>query len=311
MSIDELLHKALYGKVKFKRNSTQNLRFVASKVANKRNIEVMLKITGHSKVGGSNSNLAAHIKYISRNEKLDIETEQGVTISGKKEINDWIEDWEEDILETRPRNSKKGNDAMHLVLSMPTGTDPEAVKKATRDFLKKNFPMHEYVFVLHTDADGGNPHTHTAIKTLGFDNSKLHPNRDDLQKWREGFAAEMQNQGVENAEATPRKIRGVIQPSKKQLIRRAEMMLEKESKAEPPPAPPEKYYLTEENKRAWQDVAAELDKQDSPTEKALSKDITAFVASIDEVRKTAEREKEKVEQPAQTVKKPKRDDFER
>jgi hypothetical protein len=74
MSIDDLLHKALYGKVKFKRNSTQTLRFIASKVANKRNIEVMLKITGHSKAGsggnlkaGRNSgNLAKHIDYISR-----------------------------------------------------------------------------------------------------------------------------------------------------------------------------------------------------------------------------------------------------
>lgn len=304
MNIDELLHKALYGKVKFKRNSTQNLRFIASKVANKRNIEVMLKITGHSKAGG-NGNLAAHVKYISRNEKLDIEDNQGVLISGKKEINEWVEEWEKDILETEPRYSKKGNDAMHLVLSMPSGIEPELVKNATRDFLKKNFPMNEYAFVLHTDADGGNPHTHTVIKTLGFDNSKLHPNREDLQKWREGFAAEMQNQGIENAEATPRKIRGVIKPSKKQLIRRAEMLLERESKDEEttPKKEIERYYLTAENKRAWLDVAAELNQQESVEDKALSKEITTFIASIDEVRQ---------EQRAETVKKPKkRDDFER
>ncbi len=47
-NIDDLLHEAIYGKVKWKRNSTQNLRFIAKKVVNKRNIEVMLKITGHS-----------------------------------------------------------------------------------------------------------------------------------------------------------------------------------------------------------------------------------------------------------------------
>lgn len=275
-NIDDLLHEALYGKVKWKRNSTQNLRSIASKVAKKRNIEVMLKITGYSKAGGENANLKAHIDYISRNEKLEIEDDNGMVFSGKRETKEFLKEWERDILDRKPRNSKNGNDTMHLVLSMPSGIDPEAVKNATRNFLKNNFYNHEYIFVLHTDADGGNPHTHSVIKTLGFDNSKLNPRKDDLQKWRESFAAEMQNQGVENAEATPRKTRGVIKKSEKKLIRRVELSVEKEFKIKP-----EKFYLTKENKEAWMDVAKALKEQGTAEDNTLSSDIEKFISDVE------------------------------
>jgi hypothetical protein len=269
---EDLLHEAIYGRVKWKRNSTQNLRFIARKIVNKRNIEVMLKVSGHSKAG---VNLSAHIDYITRNKKIELENESGAVFSGKEDTKRIIKQWEEDVA-----SSKKhyGNDAIHLVLSMPSEIKPEAVKNATRDFLKKNFYNHDYLFVLHTDSDGGNPHTHCVIKTLDFDNKRLNrPNRIVLQKWRESFAAEMQNQGVENAEATPRKSRGVIKQSENKLIRRTELQIEKKNKKSPEP----ELFLTPENKQAWLDAAQALDEEGNKEDKDLSKEIRKFVADIE------------------------------
>jgi type IV secretory pathway VirD2 relaxase len=109
---------------------------------------------------------------------------------------------------------------MHLVLSMPEGTEPEAVRAAARQFCRRTYgDNHEYVFGLHTDER--HPHCHVSVKCLGFDGRRLNPRKADLQAWREGFAEAMEEQGYE-AEATPRRSRGVVRKAENSVVRHIE-----------------------------------------------------------------------------------------
>jgi type IV secretory pathway VirD2 relaxase len=104
---------------------------------------------------------------------------------------------------------------MHMVLSMPESTDPEAVREFAQTTFGKN---HEYVFVLYTDEP--HPHCYVTVKLLGFNGKRLNPRKADLQQ-REGFAEKLREQGV-NAEATPRISRGVVKKAEPSVIRHIE-----------------------------------------------------------------------------------------
>jgi hypothetical protein len=109
---------------------------------------------------------------------------------------------------------------MHLVLSMPEGTPETAVHHAARAYAKRMFAAnHEYVFALHTDEP--HPHVHLTVKLRGFDGKRLNPRKADLQDWREAFAREMRDQGIE-AEASPRSVRGVVRKAEKSIVRHIE-----------------------------------------------------------------------------------------
>ncbi|MRK19071.1 hypothetical protein FUT48_00035 [Pseudomonas sp. JG-B] len=106
---------------------------------------------------------------------------------------------------------------MHLILSMPEGTEPEAVRDATRQFAQRVFGKnHDYVFALHTDTKS--PHCHLTVKCQGHDGTRLNPRKADLQRWREEFADQMEQQGY-MANATPRQTRGVTQKAERQVLR--------------------------------------------------------------------------------------------
>ncbi|UVW30736.1 relaxase/mobilization nuclease domain-containing protein (plasmid) [Massilia sp. H6] len=111
-----------------------------------------------------------------------------------------------------PRKNRR--DTMHFVLSMPEGTPETAVLTAARRFAKSVFSAnHEYVFALHTDEP--HPHVHLSVRISGFDGRRLTPRKADLQDWRDSFAREMRDQGIE-AEATPRSARGVVRKAEKE-----------------------------------------------------------------------------------------------
>ena len=94
-------------------------------------------------------------------------------------------------------------DAFHLVLSMPTRTDPLSVQRATRDFATREFAGFQYAMVLHTfetDPDPNpspHPHVHLTVKAAGLDGVRLNPRKADLQRWREGFAEALREHGIE------------------------------------------------------------------------------------------------------------------
>lgn len=223
--IERTLEGALSAPVKRKRNSTGQLRATAKRVAGGAT-EVMVKITGFGKGGG---HVKAHLDYISRNGKLQIESDRGELFTGREQVKGFFADWDKDFADGRRHKNQR--DTVHMVLSMPEGTDQESVRQAVRAFAKSSFGQnHEYVFALHTDEP--HPHCHLTVKMLGFDGVRLNPRKADLQQWREGFAEKLRDEGVD-AEATPRRSRGVVRKAEPSAIRH----IERGDKTHPPRVP--------------------------------------------------------------------------
>ena len=129
-----------------------------------------------------------------------------------EEVKELFEQWGFDANNSEKSRSK----SVHIVLSMPNGTDPQAVLWAAGKFAQEKFSKnHQYLMVLHTDTD--HPHVHLAVKAQGFDMTWVKRTKADLQEWREIFAEKMREQGI-SAEATPRRARGVVQKGKTQPI---------------------------------------------------------------------------------------------
>jgi hypothetical protein len=166
----------------------------------KRAPQVMVKVTGG---GRGMLAIAAHFRYISKNGRLDIETEQGDTVRGKSAVHDLGEDW-------RYGGSLIGDEgyrreAYNIMLSMPRGTDPLIVQRAAREFAQTELVDHKYVMVLHDHQ--ANPHVHISARAESMGGRRLNPRKADLQRWRETFAEKLRGYGVE-AEATRQATRG-------------------------------------------------------------------------------------------------------
>ena len=212
--IEAELGNALESAVKRKANRTDNLRLTAARLA-QGSPEVMVKITGFGKGG---NHVKAHLDYISRKGEVEMENERGELFKGKEAVRALFKDWGKDFSDEKRHKNQR--DTMHLVLSMPETTDPESVRRGAREFARATFGKnHEYAFALHTDEK--HPHCHVTVKCLGFDGKRLNPRKADLQRWREGFAEKMRGQGV-NAEATPRRSRGVVKKAERSVIRHIE-----------------------------------------------------------------------------------------
>jgi len=160
----------------------------------KRAPQVMVKVTG----GGRGMRaIASHFRYISKNGRLDIETEQGDTVRGKSAVHDLDEDW-------RYGGSLIGDEgyrreAFNIMLSMPRGTDPLIVQRAAREFALTELADHKYVMVLHDHQ--ANPHVHISVRAESKQGRRLNPRKTDLHRWRETFAENLRGYGVD-AEAT-------------------------------------------------------------------------------------------------------------
>ena len=216
--IEDEFDKAFQDPVKRKTNKTQNLRKASKFLSGVP--EVMVKITGFGKGA---AHVRAHLAYITRHGDVELENDRGEVFQGKAEIKALFTDWAGDFADVKRRPNQR--DTMHLVLSMPENVDPVSVHEAVREFNKKTFGKnHEYVFALHTDAP--HPHCHVTVKCLGFNGRRLNPRKADLQTWRDRFADAMQLQGVE-ANATPRRARGVVKKAERSVIRHIEQGDEK------------------------------------------------------------------------------------
>lgn len=178
--------------------------------------EVMVKVTGSNRDAAG---LKAHLLYLFNDKKAEhVEDEtEAVLLQPKEDIGRLTREWRlsETLNEDRPSPLRRRTAAVHIVLSMPRGTPPDAVLASARGFAAEELSNHRYMLVLHKDQD--HPHVHAVVNNVGYDWSSLKRSRLDLQRWRETFARELRSFGVE-AEATPRKTRGVIrQPELKQM----------------------------------------------------------------------------------------------
>lgn len=162
--------------------------------------QVMVKVTGG---GRGMKAIAAHLRYISKNGRLEIEDERGETTRGKESLHELADDWRfggsliEDVSDRR--------EAFNIMLSMPRGTDPLTVQWAAREFAKTELADHKYVMVLHDHQ--ANPHVHISVRAESKHGKRLNPRKTDLHRWRETFAAKLQERGIE-AEATRQATRG-------------------------------------------------------------------------------------------------------
>ena len=162
--------------------------------------QVMVKVTGG---GRGMKAIAAHLRYISKNGRLEMEDERGQTMRGKDALHELADDWRyggsliEDI---SPRR-----EAFNIMLSMPRGTDPLTVQWAAREFAKAELADHKLVMVLHDHQ--ANPHVHISVRSESKHGKRLNPRKTDLHRWRETFAEKLRERGVE-AEATRQAARG-------------------------------------------------------------------------------------------------------
>lgn len=176
--------------------------------------EVMVKVTGRTRDA---AHLRAHLDYVTRNGQLEAENRDGWTLVGRQEVRDlgdgWA--WAHGMDLGRRRNSAL---SLSLILSMPAGTDAIRLRDAARAFAREAFEGgHEYVLVLHTDTP--HPHVHVTVRVRGDGGRRLNPKKADLEAWRQAFAQALRDRGVE-AEATPRRARGVTRMGERGSIRR-------------------------------------------------------------------------------------------
>jgi type IV secretory pathway VirD2 relaxase len=176
--------------------------------------EVMVKVTGRTR---DPAHLKAHMDYISRNGALALEGPDGWPVSGRQAVAELAADWSAAAtMDSRRRANTPFS--VSLVLSMPAGTDPFALRDAAAAFASRAFgERFEYVFALHTDEP--HPHVHLTVRALGRSGERLNPKKADLDVWRQMFAEALRARGVE-AEATPRRARGVTRKAERTPIRK-------------------------------------------------------------------------------------------
>ena len=259
---------ALEGPVKPKNRKAPSIKDYAAKLArvSKKAPEVLVKVSGSGKRAGQ---ILAHLTYITRNGKVEAENERGEKVSGLDEVREVFAEWGFQSNDSERRRAQTVN----MVLSMPEGTDPRAVLLAGRAFAKEQFgDNHQYLMALHTDTP--QPHVHLSVKAQGFDLTWLKRGKAELQLWRESFAQELRDQGVE-AEATPRRARGVIRKPKAQAMHHLAKTPQRSTviKAKVDEVIREKSAKKEPRDRPWEAAIVERQRRTREVYAAVAKDL--------------------------------------
>ncbi len=191
--------------------------------------EVMVKVTG-SQRGASHT--LAHLDYIARHGKLEVETEDGEIVRGKEHLRAKALQWEEDERQFSYRQTMRAEPvtSTSMVLSMPPGSDPKLVYQAARAFAHVELEGFPHMMALHTDT--GHPHVHITVASRDGEGRRFHPEKADLARYREVFARELRARGVE-AEATPRRARGVVQKHERVAVHKKRERWERDEGSQP------------------------------------------------------------------------------
>lgn len=185
--------------------------------------EVVVKVSGGARtIRGA----VAHFQYITRHGELEMETDDGERPQGKDVASKLVEDWDLDIDAALNRwramehGGRRQTKLVHnIILSMPSGTSPERLLAASRDFAREEFALkHRYAMVLHTDQ--AHPHVHLVVSAHNQEATRLNIRKADLRRWREQFARHLRHHGLA-ANATPSQLRGRLSDHQKDGIFRA------------------------------------------------------------------------------------------
>ncbi|WP_081072692.1 relaxase/mobilization nuclease domain-containing protein [Burkholderia cepacia] len=243
--------------------------------------EVMVKITNRPGTQNGLGAIRAHLDYISRHGQVELEDQDSNTISGRPEVRDLVQMWHvagRGIAET---SSKR--EAFNVMLSMPPGTDRTSVKDAARAFAREEFgEQHDYVFAARDDE--AHPHVHIVVLARGRDGRRLNPRKVDLQRWRERFAHELRDRGVE-ANATPRRTRGLTQLFEKQSFRHIRARgAERYERTRSPTDARVAFDAHLSVLSAWRAIAEVLAESSNVSERRLAKGITGLVRQMPVVK---------------------------
>jgi hypothetical protein len=185
--------------------------------------EVMVKVSGGAK---SVKGAIAHLRYIDRDGKLEVETDEGSKINGDEVARALVWEWDLEASRAHARSPYRGQGGRrpakllhNVILSMPRGTPPNKLFAASRAFAREQFGLqHRYALVLHTDQD--HPHVHLVVKAVSDEGRRLNIRKATLREWRRKLAHHLRAQGIA-ANATERAVRGRSQSTFKDGIYRA------------------------------------------------------------------------------------------
>ncbi|WP_321874504.1 relaxase/mobilization nuclease domain-containing protein [Burkholderia ubonensis] len=250
----------------------------------KKTPEVMVKISGG---GRSMKAIGAHMDYISRNGQVELENEAGEIIKGREEVAEIKQEWSVSgygIRDEERRNAAGkpvgAREAFNIVLSMPPGTDREAVRRAAREFAAAEFGgRHHYVMAQHDDEE--HPHVHLCVRARSYvDQKRLNPRKADLQEWRERFAEKLRDNGIEAA-ATKRPVRGRTRVTEKlPLVKMRERGVTTKKQVrehQPHPAFPDVM-------AGYEKIARALAHSDDVADRQLAVDVTKYVSSMEAIK---------------------------
>lgn len=255
--------------------------------------QVLVKITGTS---SGMAGLRTHLRYITASGERPLSNERGEVFEGQDAVHDLASEWQcaGSLIPTHGDR----REAFHIVLDMPPGTDPEAVRDAALDFAAAEFSAHRWAWALHTHQE--HPHVHLVVKAEARDFTRLDPRKADLDRWRRGFAEALRSRGI-RAEATRRTTHGTVKDREELWRHRARQAgtLRKEA----PNAG--RVTLPDGAQRwaleAWGHIHNALASSPNADDQALAQEVKAFLARTPLVRHMAGRVLEQRQHQAQEV----------
>lgn len=174
-----------------------------TKTSSKKQTEVVIKFTGSSK---NYEGLKAHLRYISRNGEVEVQSSDGCKFIGKSDLNILSESFNSgDRIPTqreiRDNSLKEQREAIHVVFSMKDYqfASGAKIKEAAMNCISKMYPDNYFCIAIHNDTD--NPHCHLVLKVKDYLGRRINPKKSDIANMRLSFANELIKLGVE-AKAT-------------------------------------------------------------------------------------------------------------
>lgn len=241
--------------------------------------QVMVKVTG----GGRGMRaIAAHLRYISKNGRLEMVDELGETRRGQDEVRGVLDDWRYGGSYI-PDEAAPGQrrEAFNIMLSMPRVTDPLAVQRAAQAFAKTELADHKYVMVLHDHQ--ANPHVHLSVRAESKHGIRLNPRKADLARWRETFAEKLRELGVE-AEASRQSVRGSMRTSKALWMFKAQQRELQVARSNGRRGIEARCFAVTSKRSLmiWRQVLSALERSESASDRQLASRVRAFAGSTED-----------------------------
>jgi len=252
--------------------------------------QVMVKVTGGGRGMGA---IAAHLRYISKQGRLPIEDDRGVVHEGKDGVHDLVEQWRHAGARIAAHSPRR--EAFNIMLSMPAGTSAHGLQDAVRAFARAELGNHRYVMVLHTHQ--ANPHVHLAVRAEGKDGQRLNSRKADLRRWREVFAEQLRERGIE-AEASPQITRGGSRRTERLWHRKARDEGRERGPREGEQAPVKLTRSRRDAAQAWCGIAKALASSPDTEDRKLAESIAQYARHLPGVRYTAPQQQAQRELPS-------------